>query len=422
MSDHAEDRRDLARPITSRRAVRRLALGRVISLTGTYAASVGLSYSIYERTNSTAWLVATMILTFGIIGFFSPIAGAIGDRFDRRRVMIIGESGAAACWGLMALIGDAPSVMLALAFSASLLEALFLPAFGAAIPNLAGKDNLAWANSLVAIGGYAGLTVGPLVGGLLLAAIGSGWVFAVNACSFIASVALVASVRGDFADPDRPSDVPEGHRGLAAGFRFIARERVLRWMLLSWVVFVLGTATTVVAEPVLADEFGTGSLGYGLLTSCWGGGTIVGAWLSRRVREDREARWMVGFSCIMALTCLGVALSPWFWLILVWVAAFGLADGPTQVVEQNLLQRRTPDIVRSRVMGAWEAFMQAAVVVALLLGGVLVPIVGPKGAFAFAGATGLIGAALLLPLLRWLPGRTAAPERGAGLVVASREQ
>lgn len=53
---------------------------------------------------------------------------------------------------------------------------------------------------------------------------------------------------------------------------------------------MLGTASTIVAEPLLADEFGAGSLGYGLLTACWGGGTIVGAWLSRGMRREREAR------------------------------------------------------------------------------------------------------------------------------------
>jgi hypothetical protein len=71
---------------------------------------------------------------------------------------------------------------------------------------------------------------------------------------------------------------------------------------------------------------------------CWirhaysglGAGTIVGAWVSRKVRQDREARWLVGFSTLMALTCLGVALSPWFWLITTWIIVFGLADGPTQ--------------------------------------------------------------------------------------------
>lgn len=82
---------------------------------------------------------------------------------------------------------------------------------------------------------------------------------------------------------------------------------------------------------------------------------------------------------------------------------FGLTDGPTQVVEQNLLQRRTPDRVRSRVMGAWEGINHSALVIALIAGGAIVPALGPKGAYAVGGATGLIGTALLTPLLRWLP-------------------
>lgn len=403
MPELTGDTLELATRAPSRSAVRKLALGRLISLTGTYAASIALSYSIYEQTRSTVWLTATMILTFGIIGFFGPVAGAIGDRFDRRRVMIVSETGAATCWALMAIAGGIPMILLALAFCASLLEALFIPASSAAIPNVAGKDDLAWANSLIAIGRYAGLTLGPLLGGAVVAVIGARWVFAVNAISFVVSVLLIVNVRGHFAEVEHRSGEADEHGGLGAGLRFIARERVLRRMLLSWVVFALGTGTTIVAEPVLADEFGTGSLGYGLLTACWGGGTIAGAWLSRHVDERREARWIVVCSGLMAITLLGVALSPWFWVILLWVAAFGLADGPTQVVEQNLLQRRTPDAIRGRVMGTWEAVMQAVIVIALLLGGAIVAAAGPKSAFVFGGVTGAIGAALLLPLLRWLP-------------------
>jgi MFS transporter, DHA3 family, macrolide efflux protein len=164
-------------------------------------------------------------------------------------------------------------------------------------------------------------------------------------------------------------------------------------------------AATIIADPVLADDFGWGSFGYGLITACWGAGTIVGAWLGRNVREHREGVWLIGFSGLVALTGFGVALSPWFWLVLVWVTLFGLADGPTQVAEQNLLQRRTPDRVRSRVMGAWEAVNHTALVIAFVIGGAIVPVVGPKGAYALGGVTGLIGTALLVPLLRWLPSR-----------------
>jgi MFS family permease len=142
-----------------------------------------------------------------------------------------------------------------------------------------------------------------------------------------------------------------------------------------------------------------------MLTAFWGGGTILGALLARQVTEESEGRWLVGCSFLVAATGFGVALSPWFGLTLFWVMAFGISDGPTIVIEQNLLQRRTPDAVRSRVMGAWEMGMHAGLVVAFVLGGIIVPVVGPKGAYAFGGITGLIGAAILLPLLSWLPGR-----------------
>jgi MFS family permease len=388
-----------------RAAVRRLALGRFISFTGTVAAGTALSYSLYAETGSAAWVAAAMVLTWGVIGLLGPISGAIGDRYDRRRVMIVGETAAAACWFAMATLVDAPVVLLGLAFLASAFEAPFPAASGAAIPNVAGIENLSWANSLISMGRYAGLTLGPLAGGLLVASIGARWMFVANAVSYLISVALVWSVRAEFADPERDAQEVEDHKGLAAGFRFIRRDRVLTWLLASWVVFILGMASTIVADPVLADAFGWGSFGYGLITTCWGAGTIVGAWLGRNVRQDQEAVWLIGFSGLVALTGFGVFFSPWFWLVLVWVLLFGLADGPTQVAEQNLLQRRTPDVVRSRVMGAWEAANHLSLVIAFVIGGLVVPEIGPKPAYLLGGVTGLLGTALLLPLLRLLPRR-----------------
>ena len=405
--------RELPAPTPPRTAVRRLAVSRLVSRTGAIAAETALSYWIYRETGSAAWVAATLVLTFGVIGLLGPIAGALGDRYDRRVVMIVSESAAAVCWTAMAVVADVPAVLLALAFLASTLESPFPSAASAAIPNLAGPSNLSWANSLIATGRYTGVTLGPLLGGVLVASIGARWVFALNAVSFLISVGLVASVRGDFADPEGDAEAEEQYRGLTAGFRFIARDRVLRLLLVSFAVFLIGMASTLVADPILADEFGWGSRGYGLLTSVWGVGTIVGAWLGRNIRENREAVWLVVASGLVALTGFAVALSPWFWLVLVWVGLFGLADGPTQVAEQNLLQRRAPDVVRSRVMGAWEAVNHVALVISFVIGGAVVPIVGPKGAYAFGGVTGIIGTVLLVPILRWLPGSRSAQERVA---------
>lgn len=385
-----------------RTAVRRLALGRAISVAGTFAAGTALVYTIYRETQSTAWISATMLLTWAVIGFFGPLAGALGDRFDRRRVMIVSESAAALCWFAMAFVTQSPAVLLAIAFASSVVEVAYFPASSAAIPNVAGEEHLSWANSLLSVGRYAGLTFGPIAGGLVVAVIGPEWVFAANGVSFLASVALTWSVRADFADPERDKESEE-HRGVLAGFRFVRRDRVLRLLALSFMVFIVGMATTLVADPVLADEFGTGSLGFGLITALWGAGTIAGVWLGRRITEESEGRWMVGCSVLVALTGFGVALSPWFGLVLFWMFAFGATDGPTQVIEQNLLQRRSPDVVRSRVMGAWETLMHGSLVVALVAGGWIVSVLGPRGAYAIGGVTGLVGAALLLPFLKWLP-------------------
>ncbi|HJS26582.1 MAG TPA: MFS transporter [Actinomycetota bacterium] len=390
-----------------RTAVRRLAFGRAISVAGTFAAGTALTFTIYRETESTAWISATLLLTWAVIGFFSPLAGALGDRFDRRRVMIVSESASALCWLAMPLVADSPAGLLAVAFVSSVVEVPYYPASSAAIPNVAGEEHLSWANSLVAVGRYVGLTFGPIVGGLLVGVIGPEWVFVANGVSYLGSVALTWSVRADFADPERDEAEAEDYRGVLAGFRFVWADRVLRRLGLSFMVFIVGMATTLVADPVLADAFGMGALGFGLISAMWGAGTIAGAWVGRRITEESEGRWMLWCSILVALTGFGVALSPWFGLVLFWMFAFGATDGPTQVIEQNLLQRRSPDAVRSRVMGAWETLLHGSLVVALVAGAWIVSALGPKGAYAIGGVTGLIGAALLLPFLTWLPERKA---------------
>src|SRR5207247_10877703 len=79
-------------------AVRRLATARLISITGGAAAYTALMFTVYERTRSPAWLSATLLLTFGVNGVVAPLAGAIGDRFDRRRGLIVaGLGGGVGC-------------------------------------------------------------------------------------------------------------------------------------------------------------------------------------------------------------------------------------------------------------------------------------------------------------------------------------
>jgi MFS family permease len=329
--------------------------------------------------------------------------------------MLWTESLAALGWIVMALVARTPAALLGVAFVSSLLETPYFPASAAAIPNVAGADHLSWANAMLSAGRYVGVTVGPLIGGVLVATVGPRWAFVANAGSYLVSVLLTLSVHANFADPvSRTAEAEQEHRGVfVAGFRFVFRDQVLRTMVFAWSAAMLGLAMALIADPPLAEEFGKGAFGYGMISASWGAGTILGAWLGRGISERYEAWWLIVCTAILGISEIGVGLAPWFWLVLFWQVVFGVADGPTQVVEQNLLQRRTPDVVRSRVMGAWEAMFHLALVGSMILGAVLVPLVGPKGAYVLGGVAGLIGAAILLPLLRWLPAPPLAETSGA---------
>ncbi len=127
--------------------VRRLTLARLISVTGGAAAYTALTFTIYERTRSPTWLAAALFLTFGVSGLIGPLAGALGDRFDRRRIMIASDLAGAGCFTAMAFARD-PGWLLAFAFVSAVVEAPFWPASGAAIPNLVEAKDLGWANGM----------------------------------------------------------------------------------------------------------------------------------------------------------------------------------------------------------------------------------------------------------------------------------
>jgi MFS family permease len=396
---------------SSRAAVRRLALARLISLTGGAAAYLALNFIIYERTRSATWVAAALFLTFGTVGFASPFAGALGDRFNRQRVMIASDLTAAVCFFAMALVRD-PGLLLVFAFLSAAAEAPFLSASSAAIPNMVGEEDLGWANGMVALGRNAGILLGPLLGGLLVASIGSGAVFAVNAVTFLASAALVATVRARFSSDH---DHAEEHQGVRAGFRFLLRERVLRTVTLTWLALVLGLGMTMVADVPLVDLFDAGAFGYGLLIACWGGGSILGSLLGRRLHAANEATWFVIGTAVVATTSIVTGLSPWFALVLGAILAMGIGDGASLVAQQGIMQRRTPDAVRSRVSGAFDAVIHIGMAVSYVIAGPAVSWLGARGVYIVGGVVALAGLFLALPIVR--AARVAEPvetSSGAG--------
>src|SRR5438876_4447951 len=153
--------------------IRRLAIGRLISVTGGAAAYTALMFTVWNRTHSATWQSGTLLLTFGVVGIVGPVTGQLGDRFDRRAVMILGEAVAAVFFFAMAFV-DRPAALVALAFASAIAESSFWSASVAAIPASAESEaDIARANSLVPVGGNAGIMLGPVFGGLLVTWLGA---------------------------------------------------------------------------------------------------------------------------------------------------------------------------------------------------------------------------------------------------------
>ncbi|HEY7754748.1 MAG TPA: MFS transporter [Actinomycetota bacterium] len=400
-----------------RTAVRRLAAARIISITGGAAAYIALNFTVYEQTGSAVWVAAALLLTFGITGFIGPLAGVLGDRYDRRMVMIVSDLAGALCFALMAL-GEDPAWLLVWAFLSAVAEAPFWSASEAAIPNVAGTEDLSWANSLLGISRSAGITLGPAIGGLLVAAIGSRAVFAVNAVSFVVSAAIVWTVRARFSD--ERGDEHE-HGGVRAGFAFLLHDRVLRTLLLAWIVFITGMGMSMVADVPLAEEFGTGAFGYGMLIAAWGGGSVLGSFLGRYMKQGHEGTWLVWACVVISAMGIAMGLSPWFWVIVALSFAFGLADGTTFVAEQNLRQRRAPDAIRSRVAAAFVGVLNVLLAISYVAAAAVVPAIGPQATYLIGGITAGLAVFVLLRTRRYLREDEAGSAASGTAELASEE-
>src|ERR671919_2481623 len=138
--------------VGGRSAVRRVAAARGISLTGSGAAFAALAYIVYRLTgDSAAWVSLTLLLTMGVQGLVQPVASWFGDRFDRRRVLVLSDLLAAA--GFVGLaFARTPGQLVAIACVTAILESPVWAVAAAAIPNLVDEDELSWANGQVTIG------------------------------------------------------------------------------------------------------------------------------------------------------------------------------------------------------------------------------------------------------------------------------
>ena len=383
-----------------RPAIYRVAAGGLVSSLGSGATAVAFGFFLYDRTGSAVWLSVWYFLSFGISGILTPVAGWLADRFDRRRLIISSNLAAAAC-SLSLIATSDPVALVGIAFIASIVGRAGHPAFGAALPNVVGEEELEWANGTMGVAFNVGNLAGPIVGGALYVAAGKSVVFAFDAATYLVAALAVVTLRMPFRASRGDDDSQhEERRGLLLGFRVVLRDPILRALLVVWALGYFSVDIVLVGELPLARAMGAGALAFGILEASWGGGSIVGSLLGRRLRKDQDARAILVGVVGIAIGNGLIAVSPWFVAVVVLGGAVAVASGVEDVAGFSLIQRRSEDEVRGRVLSTFSTVGLMANAIAFAMAGAIVEAFGPRAVFALGAAVSALCVLFLRPIFQ----------------------
>lgn len=378
------------------RDVRLLAVSRGVSMAGAEAGHIALLAYAWHLTGSASRASLILLASVAARTLGAPLAGWIGDHCDRRRVIVLSELAVAASLCAMAATQSMWQLVLAClvhAFAATTCGA----ALDASVASLVPRNDLPRANSTLGMARTAGHMVGPVLGGLAVAAFGARSAFLLDAASSIFAAVLVlgisGSVGGAVARRAAGADEQDHDRGMLAGLVVLANDPVLRLLAVSWSAMCVCFAFVTAAELPLAVQFGVDEPGLGAIVSTWCAGSLLGAWLARRVQAERRgARVLTINALVCAVVFAGTGVVPAFWAVLALMAVGGFSMSLAQVVETTLVQQRVEDHVRARVLAAYQGLFSAVWGTNLALAGLLIDATSPGTAYVYAGAWCLVGA------------------------------
>jgi MFS family permease len=376
-----------------RPAIYRVAAGGLVSSLGSGATAVAFGFFLYDRTGSALWLSAWYFLSFGISGIFTPVAGWLADRFDRRRIIILSNVAAAAC-SLALIAAGHPVALIGIAFFASIVGRAGYPAFGAALPNVVGEEKLEWANGTMGVAFNLGGLIGPIVGGALYVAAGRSVVFAFDAVTYLFAAVAVSTLRMPFRASSSDDDSRhEEQRGVLRGFRVVFGDPILRVLTVIWALGYFSVDIVLVGELPLARALGAGALAFGILEAAWGAGSVIGSLMGRRLRKDQDA---IG----ILVGVVGIAIGNVLIAVVVLSGIVAAASGVEDVAGFSLIQRRAGDEVRGRVLSTFSTVGLMANAVAFAMAGAIVEAFGPRAVFAIGGAVSAVCVLFLRPVFR----------------------
>jgi MFS family permease len=334
---------------------RKFFYGQTTSLVGTWMQTTAQSWLVFTLTHSATdigFVVALQTLPVLLLG---PYGGVIADRVNKRRLMIL----------LQSLMGVQAAVLAVLSFThvVTYLDVCVLavvlglnncfenPSRQSFVLEMVGSSDLRNAVSLNSTMNNVARAVGPAVAGLIIAAFGEGWCFALNALSFVAVVASLMTMDLAKLNPSQPTVRAKGQ--LREGFRYVARTPALLFpLIMMGLVGMLAYEFQVTLPVVAGTVFHGSSAIYGLLMASMGIGAIVGG-LWSAARGKTGVRAMIRTSFVFGVAMSFAALAPVLAVAIIALALVGFASVSFLSMANSTLQLGTDPQMRGRVMALW---------------------------------------------------------------------
>lgn len=356
-----------------------------------------------ELTDHSSIALGTITgLQFLPILLFSAWAGALADRFDRRKLMMLTQSilGAVALVQALLVISGAVELwhVYVLATLSGIASAFDAPVRQAFVSEMVPDSYLVNAVGLNSTTFNASRLVGPGVAGLTIGAWGVGPAILFNALSYAATVLALASM-----DPDRlrPAPRTRGRGSVRAGLAYVAGRPQI--MLVMFMVFMLGTfgLNFQVTNALMATQvFAVGPEEFGLMGTVMGAGTLVAALVAANRKQPRTSV-LIGALGAFTLGMVGLALAPSYAVYVVLLALVGLASLTVMTSANVTVQLSTEPAMRGRVMALYMMVFMGGTPIGAPLIGWIGAMFGARATLAVgAMATGLAVLTALVVLLR----------------------
>ncbi|WP_232531711.1 MFS transporter [Microbacterium halophytorum] len=370
--------------------------GALVSNVGNWMQSTALSWVVLtELTNNNAGAMGlTLAIRFAPPLLLVAVTGWVVDRFDRRRLLmltqtLLGVSSIAI--GVMLVTG---TMTLHLMYGFALLTGIFTavdnPARQTFVSDIVGSGLASNAIALNSASFNSARMIGPAAAGVLIEVLGSGWVFLIDAGTFLAMLVALAVIRPGELQP-RPKRGSGGR--LADGFRYAATRPDL--MVVFTIILLLGALAMnfPIYASTMAIEFGREADGFGLLSSVLAIGSLAGALLAAR-RARARFRVVVAATGAFAVIAAVSAAMPNYWAYAVLLIGVGFSTVTTLTTANGYVQTTTPPEVRGRVMAIYMAILMGGTPLGAPLVGWVADSWGPRAAI-MVGAVGALVACLI---------------------------